>query len=83
MKMNDKSLSSPSNMWLEVREIPAAVKRLLEHGSGAIEDAARAALAVDPVVIATVARGSSDHAATFFKYVAELKLGLPVASIGP
>ena len=37
----------------------------------------------DPQCLVTVARGSSDHAATFLKYQAELLLGLPVASIGP
>ena len=31
----------------------------------------------------TVARGSSDHAATYLKYVAELAAGVPVASVGP
>jgi len=31
----------------------------------------------------SVARGSSDHVATYFKYASELLLGLPVASVGP
>ena len=33
--------------------------------------------------IVTCARGTSDHAATFFKYLMETHAGLPVASIGP
>ncbi len=33
--------------------------------------------------IVTCARGTSDHAATFFKYLMETETGLPVASIGP
>lgn len=70
-------------MAREVQEIPAAVDRLLGKGRGALEAAARAARVFDPAVIATVARGSSDHACTYLKYVAELTLGLPVASIGP
>ena len=37
----------------------------------------------DPRLIATIARGSSDHAAGFLKYAVELLLGLPVASLGP
>ena len=73
----------PSQMAAEVAEIPDAVARLLGAEAGTIKAAARAAVALDPTVIATVARGSSDHAATYLKYAAELTLGLPVASIGP
>ncbi|MDO6963372.1 SIS domain-containing protein [Rhizobium alvei] len=36
-----------------------------------------------PKVVSTAARGSSDHAATFFKYLFEIMTGYPVASIGP
>lgn len=72
-----------SRMAAEVAEIPAAVERLLEEGAHSIRVAANTARALSPAVIATVARGSSDQAASYFKYVAELMLGLPVASIGP
>ncbi len=72
-----------SLMAAEVREIPAAVARLLDQGGAAIRDAAAQARAADPALVATVARGSSDHACTFLKYACELTLGLPVASIGP
>jgi glucosamine--fructose-6-phosphate aminotransferase (isomerizing) len=72
-----------SRMRAEIEEIPAAVERLLSGGAAAIAKAATAARALDPAVIATVARGSSDQAATYLKYAAELTLGLPVASIGP
>lgn len=73
----------PSQMAAEVAQIPGAVARLLTDEAGALRAAAEAAIRLDPVVIATVARGSSDHAATYLKYAAELNLGLPVASIGP
>ncbi|SPH17819.1 Glutamine--fructose-6-phosphate aminotransferase [isomerizing] [Defluviimonas aquaemixtae] len=72
-----------SLMRAEVREIPEAVQRLLDRGGAAIRDAARAARDLDPAFMATVARGSSDHACSYLKYAAELTLGLPVASIGP
>ena len=39
--------------------------------------------AVDPGLVVTVARGSSDHAATYLKYAVELVAGVPVASVGP
>ena len=38
---------------------------------------------VDPNLALTVARGSSDHAATFAKYLFEIALGVPVTSIAP
>jgi glutamine---fructose-6-phosphate transaminase (isomerizing) len=76
-------VQTDSLMAREVQEIPHAVARLLDRGRPAIRAAADAARALDPAFIATVARGSSDHACTYLKYVSELVLGLPVASIGP
>jgi len=75
--------ATESQMLREIREIPDAVARLLEHSGAAIKRSAEDARALSPAVVATVARGSSDHAATFLKYACEIVLGLPVASIGP
>ncbi len=72
-----------THMKREIAEIPGAVARLLGEGRGAITASAHALRDVDPNVIVTIARGSSDHAATFFKYACELSTGVPVASIGP
>ena len=76
-------MSSPTQMRREIDEIPAACARLLHSGRAPIRAAAAAVSARDPAFFATVARGSSDHACTYFKYAAELLTGLPVASIGP
>jgi len=72
-----------SFMALEVAEIPQAAARFLDGSQAAVADAAAALRALDPHVMVTVARGSSDHAATYLKYVVELLAGLPVASVGP
>ena len=72
-----------TQMRREVLEIPDAVERLLTDGAAAIEAAAEALRARDPLFLATVARGSSDHVATYLKYASELMLGVPVASVGP
>lgn len=77
------STAPTSRMAAEVAEIPDAVARLLDGGRADILAAAEAARALDPALIATVARGSSDQAESYLKYAAELTLGLPVASIGP
>ena len=70
-------------MSAEVGEIPAVAARFLETAQDAVGQAAAAMRAIDPRLIVTVARGSSDHAATYLKYVAELAAGVPVASVGP
>ncbi|MDJ0630993.1 MAG: SIS domain-containing protein [Rhodobacter sp.] len=72
-----------SQMRREVLEIPTAVDRLLADGAPAIQAAATALGTLDPPFLTSVARGSSDHVATYLKYVSELLLGVPVASVGP
>jgi len=76
-------MTAQTHMYREIREIPDATRRLLGQGREAIEAAADDLRQSAPLFISTVARGSSDHAATFFKYASELTTGLPVASIGP
>jgi len=72
-----------THMYREIREIPDAIEDLLNNEGAAIKAVANNLRTLEPNFITTVARGSSDHAATYFKYAAELTLGLPVASIGP
>lgn len=72
-----------SHMADEVAEIPRALARLLSASGPAIASAGAALRALDPGLVLTVARGSSDHAATYLKYAVELTAGIPVASVGP
>jgi len=72
-----------SHMRREIEEIPSAVARLLETQRRPLADAGAALREANPVMIATIARGSSDHATSFLKYAVELTAGFPVASIGP
>lgn len=72
-----------SHMAREVAEIPQAARRFLDDSRPALQAAAAAMRTVDPALIVTVARGSSDHAATYLKYAVELLAGVPVASVGP
>lgn len=74
---------SPSNMAREVAEIPQAAARFLAESSDAVAKAAAALRTADPGLLVTIARGSSDHAATYLKYAVELLAGVPVASVGP
>jgi glutamine---fructose-6-phosphate transaminase (isomerizing) len=72
-----------SFMAKEVAEIPQATARFLTLSKAAVAEAAAGLRARDPRLIVTVARGSSDHAATYLKYCIELAAGVPVASVGP
>jgi glucosamine--fructose-6-phosphate aminotransferase (isomerizing) len=70
-------------MAREVAEIPEAAQRFLSQSANAVARAAEAMRKADPGLLVTVARGSSDHAATYLKYAVELLAGVPVASVGP
>lgn len=72
-----------SQMAREVAEIPQAARRFLDLSAGPLRETAGALRQAEPRMLLTVARGSSDHAATVLKYAAEMLAGLPVASIGP
>ena len=72
-----------SLMYQEVRSVPELTQRLLSQGRNQIQLVAEHLQALNPRMITTVARGSSDHAASFLKYAIELSCGIPVSSTGP
>jgi glucosamine--fructose-6-phosphate aminotransferase (isomerizing) len=71
-----------SFMAQEAAEAPAAVARFLDGNAAALASLGARLRAMPPPMVLTSARGSSDHAAGFFKYLCEIKLGVPCASIG-
>lgn len=75
--------ATATHMRQEVEQIPAAVARLLAGSRDKLAEAGDLLRRRDPSTVVTIARGSSDHAATFLKYAIELGAGVPVASIGP
>jgi glucosamine--fructose-6-phosphate aminotransferase (isomerizing) len=70
-------------MLEETREAPARVALLLGRDGEAYETLARALGARPPTFAATVARGSSDHAATYAATLLGVRAGLATASIPP
>lgn len=72
-----------SHMAREIAEIPEAAARFLDQSADALRETAAALRRLDPDLVVTVARGSSDHGATYLKYAIELAAGIPVASVGP
>jgi glutamine---fructose-6-phosphate transaminase (isomerizing) len=80
--MPEKNLL-PTRMRAEIDEIPQAAARLIDGSKAALARIDAAVRVQSPRFLATVARGSSDHAAGFLKYAVELETGLAVASLGP
>ncbi|AGB72942.1 MULTISPECIES: SIS domain-containing protein [Rhizobium] len=72
-----------SLMLTEAGQSPEVVATLLEKEKPAFAEIAKLFSTGHPSLITTAARGSSDHAATFFKYLFEISCGIPVASVGP
>lgn len=72
--------SHRSLMAREAAEAPAAVARMLEANRTTLGEIGRRLRASVPLVAVTCGRGSSDHAATYAKYLIETLTRLPTAS---
>ena len=70
-------------MFREAAEAGAAVARQLRANCGVIEQVAGAVRTIAPRSVVTCGRGSSDHAATYAKYLIEIHTGLQVSSAAP
>jgi glucosamine--fructose-6-phosphate aminotransferase (isomerizing) len=70
-------------MLQESAEAPDVVARLIQRNEAACRGLADRMRADPPRFVVTCARGSSDSAATFAKYLIEIALGRVVASVGP
>src|SRR5262245_2920985 len=76
--------AAPSSLMLqETREAPARVAELLRRDEAAYRALADPLAAGPPVFAATVARGSSDHAASYAASLLGIACGLVTASIPP
>jgi glutamine---fructose-6-phosphate transaminase (isomerizing) len=79
---NEETMTQ-THMRREIDEIPDACARLLDQSADKLRETGLALRDKDPAFVATIARGSSDHAALFLKYAIELTAGRAVASLGP
>ena len=71
-----------SHMAREAAEAPEAVARFLQHNSGVLREIGAGLRRQSPPVIITSARGSSDSAAGYLKYLTEILTGVPCSSKG-
>jgi glutamine---fructose-6-phosphate transaminase (isomerizing) len=70
-------------MFREAAQAPARVAAQLVENRAAVAHLAAALRATPPRAVVTCARGSSDHAATFAKYLVETRVGVLTASAAP
>lgn len=70
-------------MGREIAEQPEALTRLLDHGLRDIRAVAERIRSAEPRCVLLAARGTSDHAALYAKYLLEVGLGLPVGLASP
>src|SRR5262250_819314 len=72
-----------SYMLREIDEAGAAVARQLGHNGERLAELGARLRTLDPPLVATIARGSSDCCALYLKYLVEIASIAPCASIGP
>ncbi|TWI05901.1 glucosamine--fructose-6-phosphate aminotransferase (isomerizing) [Luteimonas cucumeris] len=76
-------VASDTLMFREAAETADVVARQFERNAAVVSRLADELRRQPPPFIATCARGSSDHAATYAKYVFETQLGFITASVSP
>lgn len=77
------SRATATLMHGEAAEAGAVVGRMLDRNVATFARIAERLRAAPPSVVVTCARGSSDHAATYAKYLIETFVGVPTASAAP
>jgi glucosamine--fructose-6-phosphate aminotransferase (isomerizing) len=70
-------------MYREAAEAPDRVAEQLERNAGVLARLAEQLRAHPPAAFVTIGRGSSDHAATYGRYLVETRLGILASSLSP
>ena len=70
-------------MAAEIAEQPAVFERVLAEGAGDVRTVADRISQAAPRFVLMAARGTSDHAALYLKYLVEIVLGLPCGLASP
>jgi glutamine---fructose-6-phosphate transaminase (isomerizing) len=74
---------SGSKMFAEICEQPGVLKRILDEGWDQVLSASRVLRQGDLQFVMIAARGTSDNAALYAKYLFEMLLGVPTALASP
>lgn len=76
-------MNSETRMYREAAQAAAAVRRQLDANAAQMAALGVELLTLAPRAVVTCARGSSDHAATFAKYLIETHAGVLTSSAAP
>jgi glucosamine--fructose-6-phosphate aminotransferase (isomerizing) len=72
-----------THMFREAADAAAAIRRQFECNHARVLELGHTLRSLAPRAVVTCARGSSDHAATFAKYLIETRLGVLTSSASP
>ena len=72
-----------STMWDEIHEQPQAIEHTLEREHASISTLVREIQKREIRHVVIAARGTSDNAATYAKYLFEILVGVPVSLAAP
>jgi glucosamine--fructose-6-phosphate aminotransferase (isomerizing) len=75
--------ASETWMFREAAEAPAVVRRQRERNAAPMRELGERLRALAPRAVVTLARGSSDHAATFARYMIEQRMRVLTSSLSP
>src|SRR5215213_6408762 len=83
MRREGVSAMPSSKMFAEIREQPEVLESILDEGWGEILSATRVLRQGNLRFVMIAARGTSDNAALYAKYLFEVLLGVPTALASP
>jgi glucosamine--fructose-6-phosphate aminotransferase (isomerizing) len=72
-----------TTMYREAAEAPECVERQLQRNAAVVASLVGKLRAKPPTAVVTIGRGSSDHAATYARYLVETRLGILSSSLSP
>src|SRR3990167_10136803 len=81
--MGGQTKMTLSQMEKEALEAPQLIAKQLTNNQAVLEKLSARLQTTMPSLAMTIARGSSDHAATFAKYLLEARAGVITASAAP
>jgi glucosamine--fructose-6-phosphate aminotransferase (isomerizing) len=76
-------VSTPTHLYREAGQAPDVVRTQVRVNTQRVSQLGETLRRLRPRAVVTCARGSSDHAATFAKYLIETRMGILVASAAP
>src|SRR4051794_22844829 len=81
--LRESAGASETTMYREAAEAPDCVQNQLQRNRAALAAFGGRLRARPPVAMLTIGRGSSDHAATYARYLVETRLGVLTSSLSP